>query len=121
MSTPYFLADWRLIFHTFWLHVLQISGSTLGTARNGKDEAFYAGTRTQKTTAYQVYACKIMIHTPGRASKRRRKGAREGGGEVGGGFEVLQTQTLFQTKIPYFPIYVSVKYIPPFRLSEQNG
>ena len=32
-----------------------------------------------------------------------------------------ETLTLFQTKIHYFPIYVSVKSIPVFRLSDQNG
>ena len=68
----HFLVDWRLIFQTFWLHVLQVSGSTLGIARNGDDEEFYAGTMAQKTTADQVHACAIMVHTPGIAPQRQR-------------------------------------------------
>ena len=112
----HFLVDWRLIFQTFWLHVLQISGSTLGIARNGDDEEFYAGTRAQKTTADQVHACTIIVHTPGIAPQRQR--GRSWGGRW---LKVLQTQTFFKTKIHYFAIYVSVKSIPVCGLSEQNG
>ena len=104
-----------------------MSGSTLGTTRNCKDEEFYAGTRAQETTAYQVHACTIMVHFPGIAPQRQRvrslRGEERGGGGGGGevGLRFCKPRPFFETEIHYSPIYISVKSIPVFRLSEQNG
>ena len=51
----------------------------------------------------------------------------EGGGEGGGGgggevgLRFCKPRPFFETEIHYSPIYISVKSIPVFRLSEQNG
>ena len=58
-----------------------MSGSTLGAARNGKDEELYAGTRTQNTTADQVHGCTIILLAPGIALPRWGKTARRVSGE----------------------------------------